>query len=98
MPFQNQLVPESRLFDLIRHPHAFPGGYEMFVIFQDGGCGHWRCVEKELSTILRCGYTRFADPQWCPLAIQIREDYEDDGESLTCDICGRPFDQHAYQE
>ena len=38
--------------DIIRHPYAWPGGYELVAITDDGGCLCHKCLAKNYRTII----------------------------------------------
>jgi len=70
-----------RLADqLVRSPYAWPGGYPMFAITNDGACLCKRCCSTERESI---GTTTGTDG-WCVTSLDIN--YEDT--ELVCDHCG----------
>ena len=69
-----------RLADrLARSPYAFPGGYPMFAITNDGGAICARCAHTEREAI----GTTTGDDGWNVVALDIN--YES---RLNCDNCG----------
>ncbi len=78
--------------DFIRQPFAWPGGYPMFAICNDGGCLCRHCVKDNAKLIIRA--TRDDDSSgWNVPAIDVN--WEDT--SLYCDHCGELIES-AYGE
>ena len=73
--------------------YAWPGGYPVFMITQDGAALCPDCVKKEIRTII--GAIRSADTRggWFPAGTEIN--YED--ASLYCAHCGNRIES-AYAE
>jgi hypothetical protein len=65
-----------------RAPHAFPGGYPMFAICDDGGCLCHKCV-KDNYRIIRESQRDNCRDGWGVEAVTIN--YEDS--ELYCDNC-----------
>jgi len=49
------------LKDIIRHPYAWPGGYERAAIMSDGGRVCWRCLREEYYNVLHSTKYQYAD-------------------------------------
>jgi hypothetical protein len=78
---------------VLRHgPHAFPGGYPLYLICSDGAALCFSCGRKELRNILEA--IRDKDRSgWRVVACDIN--YEDT--DLYCDHCSKPIES-AYGE
>ena len=78
-----------RLADrLVKQGYAWPGGYPMFAISNDGECLCKHCCYSERELI---GTTTGSDG-WCIVALDIN--FED---SLTCSNCGKQIEA-AYDD
>ena len=75
----------------LKNPYAWPGGYEVLIVCNDGGLLCAECVKKEARRIMsdiRDGY----DTGWYPAGTVIEAVSPDcTGEELmnTCDHCGK---------
>ena len=67
---------------ILINPYTWPGGYELYLVTDDGGllCGD--CIKAEYANI----YTSFKGDGWHPAGIT--GDHEMD-ENSSCDHCGR---------
>ena len=79
-----------RLADqLAREPYAWPGGYPMYAVADDGGAICRFCAEEERESI---ALTNGRDG-WCVVDLSVNwEDLE-----LRCDCCGREIEA-AYDD
>ena len=79
-----------RLADqLVREPYAWPGGYPMYAVTDDGGVICRFCAEEEREPI---ALTDGRDG-WCVVDLSVNwEDLE-----LRCDCCGREIEA-AYDD
>lgn len=81
------------LVSVLKHPYAWPGGYERLIVTADGGLLCCKCVKKEASRIMsaiRDGYPD--DKQWLPAGTTyeaISPDCCDEEHKLNCDHCGK---------
>jgi hypothetical protein len=78
--------------NFIRRPYAWPGGYPMYLILDDGGALCKKCAKSEWPTICRSIRDNTADG-WNPIAIDIN--WED--ATLCCDHCSKPIES-AYAD
>jgi len=74
----------------IREPHAFPGGYPVYVIMADGAllCGN--CARAEYRQIVRATKGGFRDG-WKALGAQVYWE----GPAIQCAHCSKPLES-AY--
>jgi hypothetical protein len=82
---------QSRKFrdQLIASPHAWPGGYPMFALCDDGGALCHRCCKTESRSI----GTTYGRDGWAIVGLGVN--WEDPG--LFCDHCGERIES-AYAE
>ena len=76
----------NALKDVIRHPYAFPGGYERVLVTTDGGVVCHRCAKEEYYTMLhstRAGYRDGWDVEGDTVV------YTNEDKFYVCDHCGR---------
>lgn len=73
-------------------PYAWPGGYPLFYVTQDGGALCWDCAHDEEAEII-AAITDDNDPQWRVCGYDIN--HED--ASLHCDHCSERIES-AYAE
>lgn len=71
-------------------PYAWPGGYPMYAVTDDGGCLCWACLKSERRNILEAIAHRLRDG-WLVVAVDIN--YEDT--ELACDHCSKTIES-AY--
>lgn len=86
---QTQLLSRSLRDQLIASPYAWPGGYPMFAITNDGAALCHHCCSSERKSI---GSTYGSDG-WAIVALEVN--WEDP--SLLCDHCGERIES-AYAE
>lgn len=70
--------------ELVRSPFAWPGGYPLYAITDDGGAMCAKCCEENREEI---GTTSGRDG-WCVVALE--PNWEDP--DLVCDCCSRPIE------
>lgn len=78
--------------EFVRQPYAWPGGYPMFAICNDGGCLCKTCAKDNAKRILESTRREYRDG-WQVDAIDVN--WEDS--ALTCDNCGNLIES-AYGE
>ena len=71
----------------IRRPYAFPGGYPMYLVMDDGGALCKACARTEWPLICDSIRSNTADG-WNVIAIDVN--WEDP--TLTCDHCSNPIE------
>ena len=76
----------------IRNPYAWPGGYPLYMIADDGGCICTNCAKDNFKLIADSVIRGISDG-WKVVAIDIN--YEDD--SLHCGNCNTQIES-AYGE
>lgn len=76
-------MTEQELFETIRRPHVWPGGYRRHLIMADGEPVCTRCAESNKPAMLRAMAYPGTDDQWCPIATEVN--WED--EHLLCAHC-----------
>ena len=75
--------------EFIRHPYAWPGGYPLYAIMDDGGTICKDCAKSEWRNVCHSMLTNCRDG-WLPEAIDVN------WESLIyCDHCGNQIES-AY--
>ena len=72
----------NQVKDFVRRPYAWPGGYPLFAITNDGGCLCHKCV-KDNYRIIRESQRDDCRDGWQVEAIEVN--YEDS--NLYCDHC-----------
>ena len=80
------MIPKAnreKVKGLIREPHAWPGGYEMVAITDDGGILCHKCVRDNYRLILGS----FSGDGWHVSGVDIIENYDE--EPVYCDNCGK---------
>ena len=85
----NMDTPAGNAKYLARHPYAWPGGYPMFSITDDGGALCAACNRSEFRAIAGS----YPNDGWHVTAVTIN--YEDT--ALYCDHCGNRIES-AYNE
>lgn len=84
----NSTVEQFKNF--VRRPYAWPGGYPMFAVCDDGGCLCKDCAKSEAALIIRATVSQDSSG-WQVAAVGVNwEDTE-----LTCDHCGNAIES-AY--
>lgn len=73
------------LKDIVRHPFAFPGGYEKAAVTSDGGVLCHKCLRSEFRTILHSTKYQYNDG-WEVTGVLLVDEMDT---SLTCDHCAR---------
>lgn len=92
------LTPKQReqrniLTSIVRHPYAWPGGYERLIVTEDGDLLCSQCSRKEARRIMsdvRDGY----NTGWLPKGDcyeAVSADCCSDDYKSRCDHCGREF-------
>ena len=76
----------------VREPYAWPGGYPMFAITNDGGCLCKSCASENAALIIRATVGKFADG-WQIVGVDVN--WEDT--NLICDHCNQSIES-AYGE
>ena len=74
-------TPGSIAKYLVRHPYAWPGGYPLYAITDDGGVLCHTCCKSEFTSIVGS----YPNDGWHVIAIDVN--YEDT--SLYCDHCNQ---------
>ena len=82
----------SQVKQFIRQPYAWPGGYPLFAICNDGGCLCKTCAKENAKQIIESTRREYRDG-WQVEAIDVN--WEDTG--LYCDNCSQPIES-AYGE
>jgi len=77
--------------DLVKAPHAFPGGYPKYAVLADGEALCHHCADSEAELIDNADPEYPNDDQWRIVAIEIN--YEDT--DLYCSNCGEQIES-AY--
>lgn len=72
--------------------YAWPGGYPLFLVMQDGGCLCATCVDEERGRIHQAALEKRRDG-WAPMGVDVN--WEDP--SLLCDHCSQRIES-AYAE
>ena len=88
------ITPLMLANNLAKHPYAWPGGYPLYAVTDDGGCFCSKCCKSNLNR--EPELNRFADTipgdGWFIVALDINwEDTE-----LYCDNCGEKIEA-AYR-
>ena len=83
-------MDSHKLRELIRARYAWPGGYPMFGVMDDGGCLCMTCLRSEYKQIAYSNRHKLNDG-WNVSEVVIN--YEDP--NLTCDHCGEQIES-AY--
>lgn len=78
------MKPTEILKDVIRHPFAWPGGYEKVLVMDDGGIVCWKCAAREYHNILHSTRGNYKDG-WQVIGVDLLEHCE--GE-VYCEHCG----------
>jgi hypothetical protein len=91
----NQTQAIKALQEFARHKYAWPGGYPLFAITNDGGCLCHKCVKDNYRLLRESqrNYVRYSGDGWQVEAIDIN--WEDT--LLYCDNCGKNIES-AYGE
>lgn len=77
----------KELKELVRHPYAFPGGYQLFALTSDGELMCVNCVKKNFKLCLRA--TKANDRySWCIDTITIVWE----GPNVFCCNCNKEFE------
>jgi hypothetical protein len=79
-------MTEQDLFQLIREPYAWPGGYPKVLIMADGECLCTQCADAEKASILRAMAYNTNDG-WLPAGVDIN--WED--QEMYCAHCNEPI-------
>lgn len=79
--------------DTIRHPYAWPGGYEKFGITQDGALLCCKCMHKNFKQILRSIKNNLksgwlVDAICCTNQLESKEFIEENENEFSLDYCG----------
>ena len=82
-------TPAELRKEIVKNPYAWPGGYPLFAITDDGGCLCAKCCEIEGE----CIDGSYTGDGWHIVALDVN--WEDD--SLYCDHCGSQIES-AYGE
>jgi len=72
-------APGKIAAQLVAEPFAWPGGYPLYAITDDGGCLCHRCCKNESATIA----ASFKGDGWHVVALDVNWD-----SALTCNHCG----------
>lgn len=78
--------------NFVRQPYAWPGGYPMFALMNDGEAVCKDCAKSEAKIIIRSTRDDSKDG-WTCAGVDVN--WED--ETLTCAHCGKPIES-AYGE
>lgn len=74
----------------VRNPYAWPGGYPIFAVCQDGGCLCHACTQANFKLVARSTMSDERDG-WNVAGVEVN--YEDN--DLHCDHCSKPIES-AY--
>jgi hypothetical protein len=85
------IIPQS-VKDAIRNKYAWPGGYPLFIVCNDGACLCTDCAKKEFNQIAH-DTVKGWKTGWNAIGADIN--WEDT--SLYCDNCGKQIES-AYGE
>ena len=85
-------IPQS-VKDAIRSKYAWPGGYPLYIICDDGGCICPDCAKKEYRQIAHDTVKDWRGTGWNVIGAEIN--WED--ASLYCEHCGNLIES-AYGE
>ncbi len=76
----------NALKDVIRHPYAWPGGYERVLVTTDGGLICNKCAREEYYSMLHSTRGGYNDG-WAVEGSAVV--YSDEEEFCNCDHCGK---------
>lgn len=90
MTVTGQLIAQVK--DFTKHPYAWPGGYPLFAITDDGGCLCHTCTKNNLGLIVKA-IAQGLRNGW--MVTNITVNWEDT--ELYCDNCNQRIES-AYGE
>lgn len=95
MEIMKDLTMAERVRAVASERFAWPGGYAMGILTDDGGCLCSACVESEQERILADLAEGYKGSGFYPAAAYVSDADDDAGEwndeqATVCDHCGRP--------
>lgn len=90
MTWKANLQATKSLKEFIRHPFAWPGGYERVAVCHDGGLLCHACCKREFKGILHSTLFEFRDG-WDITGIQVLTGCKEEDENFYCDHCSKSF-------
>ena len=90
--------PADMAATVARDGYAWPGGYELVIVTDDGGVLCHDCVRSEYGQIYREAISRERGCGWKPAAVGAIGCNIDDAEALYCDNCDKVLCEGAEAE
>lgn len=78
------LSPAQIVDQIVASPYAWPGGYKIHALTDDGGCLCSKCCKDERDIISES----FAGDGWHVVGLFVHWE----GAPITCDNCNEPYD------